>query len=110
MARATRCVAYPELSLSILILAVNIQVAKEFIRKDGEFKAFGSSELVVQRMKSAGWCSSDITILKKSILADGLYYISIVAPRRGQKDHVAAGCNDDFCDVMNITGVACERY
>jgi hypothetical protein len=102
--------AYPELSLSILVLATVIQAAKDFTWPHGKFMAFGHGELVIQRMRSAGWCPSDIIILKRSLLADGLYYISMLAPRRGQKDHVTAGCDDDFCNVMNITGAACEEY
>ena len=102
--------AYPELSLSIVVLAVLIQAAMNFIWKDSKFVAFGHGDVVIQRMRSAGWCPSDITILKKSILADGMYYISMLAPRRAQKNHVVAGCNDDYCNVMNITGTAYEEY
>ncbi|EXJ79507.1 hypothetical protein A1O1_08771, partial [Capronia coronata CBS 617.96] len=68
------------------------------------------SELVLSRMEHAGWCPSDITMLDKLLTPSGMYFASLLPPRLRQKDHVAGGCNQEFCNVLNITEAARLDY
>ena len=101
---------HPEISLSIMSLGVTMTRAKLRIWPHSRLFGWQRSEMVLLRMTQAGWCPSDISMLEKLMTPSGMYFASLLRPRMARHDHAAAGCNEDFCNVMNITKQAKLEY
>ncbi|EXJ81203.1 hypothetical protein A1O3_07493 [Capronia epimyces CBS 606.96] len=102
--------AYTEISLSIMDLGLVLTRAKKRIWPSSRALGWQRSEFVLTRMSDSGWCPSDITMLSKLMTPTGMYFASLFRPRLWQKDHVAGGCTEDFCRVMNVPGTELAQY
>ncbi|KAK6368017.1 hypothetical protein LTS17_010170 [Exophiala oligosperma] len=94
---------YPDISLSIMALGVTLTRAKLRIWPDTRIFSWQHSELILSRMTEARWCPSDISMLEKLMTPSGMYFASLLRPRMAQHNHVGAECNQDKCNVMNIS-------
>jgi Heterokaryon incompatibility protein (HET) len=103
--------SYPEIGLSVMALGATLTRAK--MRVWGENSrgfSWGHSELTVSLMRRAGWCPSDIIMLQKRLSASGLYFASLFPPRLSEMRHAEEGCNEDACNIMNVTGQRKSQY
>lgn len=102
--------SHTDTSLSVIILAELLARAKLRVwRNSGKFQ-FQRSDLLLERLAQHGWCPSDVTMLKTLMTSSGMYVPSLLRPRLASKDHRAAGCDQDFCKLMDVKGPALQSW
>ena len=98
-AHQARCPVRPDIGLSIIALAIELEWAKSALFRGTHF-LFGSSPWVNERLRDLGWCPSDVATLGSRLQDSTMYFASLLGPRRSQREH--GNCSPRKCKALDI--------